>query len=108
MGQVEATGDRSTMKRVRTRVIVSGRVQGVWFRESTRRRASKLGLSGWVRNLPDGRVEAEFDGDAEAVEAALGFVAEGPPHARVDSVDVEEREDLSAAAPETREPFRVR
>jgi acylphosphatase len=96
------------MKRARARVIVSGRVQGVWFRESTRRRASELGLSGWVRNLPDGRVEAEFEGEADAVEAALGFVAEGPTHARVDSVDVEEREDLGMATPQPREPFHVR
>jgi len=96
------------MNRVRTRVVVSGRVQGVWFRESTRRRASELGLSGWVRNLPDGRVAAEFEGEADAVAAALEFVAEGPPHARVDRVDVEEREELSAVEPRTREPFCVR
>lgn len=96
------------MTKVCTRVIVSGTVQGVWFRESTRRRASELGLSGWVRNLPDGRVEAEFEGAAEAVEAALQFVGEGPEHARVDSVRVEERRELDPDASEARPPFRVR
>jgi acylphosphatase len=71
------------------RVLVSGRVQGVWFRESTRREASALGLSGWVRNLPDGRVEAHFEGDEVAVEAAIAFVRRGPEHARVSDVVVE-------------------
>jgi acylphosphatase len=71
------------------RVLVSGRVQGVWFRESTRREASALGLSGWVRNLPDGRVEAHFEGDEAAVEAAIAFVRRGPEHARVSDVAVE-------------------
>jgi acylphosphatase len=71
------------------RVLVSGRVQGVWFRESTRREASALGLSGWVRNLPDGRVEAYFEGDEAAVEAAIAFVRRGPEHARVSDVVVE-------------------
>jgi acylphosphatase len=71
------------------RVLVSGRVQGVWFRESTRREASALGLSGWVRNLPDGRVEAHFEGDEAAVEAAIAFVRCGPEHARVSDVVVE-------------------
>jgi acylphosphatase len=71
------------------RVLVSGRVQGVWFRESTRREASALGLSGWVRNLPDGRVEAHFEGDEAAVEAAIAFIRRGPEHARVSDVTVE-------------------
>jgi acylphosphatase len=69
---------------------VSGRVQGVWFRESTRRRAEELGLVGWVRNLPDGRVEAFFEGASAAVEAAVAFVRHGPPLARVDDACVEE------------------
>jgi acylphosphatase len=74
--------------RVRRRVHVSGRVQGVFFREATRQTASRLGLSGWVRNLPDGRVEAVFEGDASAVEQAIRFVREGPPMARVSSVEI--------------------
>ena len=80
----------------RARVVVRGRVQGVWFRESTRRRAEALGLSGWVRNRPDGSVEALFEGDDDAVRAALDYVAEGPPAARVDALDVLERAPIDA------------
>jgi len=71
-------------------VLVSGRVQGVWFRESTRRCAEELGLVGFVRNLPDGRVEALFEGDEEAVRAVLVFVREGPPMARVERCEIVE------------------
>jgi acylphosphatase len=77
------------MSRVRARALVSGRVQGVWFRESTRQRATELGVAGWVRNMPDGRVEAVFEGDETAVDSALAFVREGPRHARVSGVEVE-------------------
>ena len=66
---------------------VSGRVQGVFFRDSTRRRAVELGLAGWVRNLPDGRVEALFVGPRGACEEALAFVRVGPPAAAVSGVD---------------------
>ena len=72
-------------------MLVSGRVQGVWFRESTRRRAIELGLRGWVRNTADGRVEAIFEGQCDLVAAALDFVREGPPHARVDAVELEDQ-----------------
>lgn len=68
------------------RVRVSGRVQGVFFRDSTRQRAIALGLTGWVRNLPDGRVEALFAGSREACELALTYVGQGPPSARVTGV----------------------
>lgn len=78
------------------RVIVSGRVQGVFFRESTRREASALGLAGWVRNLSDGRVEAVFTGPRERCERALAFVRVGPPAASVTHVEVQW--DASAAA----------
>ncbi|HEX6791299.1 MAG TPA: acylphosphatase [Candidatus Krumholzibacteria bacterium] len=70
-------------------VFISGRVQGVFFRESTRREASGLGLSGWVRNLADGRVEARFEGGREPCERALAFIRTGPPRASVTHVDVE-------------------
>ncbi|HEX5131743.1 MAG TPA: acylphosphatase [Candidatus Krumholzibacteria bacterium] len=66
---------------------VSGRVQGVFFRDSTRREALALCLAGWVRNLPDGRVEVLFVGSRTACERALAFVRTGPPAASV--VDVE-------------------
>ena len=70
-------------------VIVTGRVQGVFFRESTRREASALRLSGWVRNLADGRVEARFEGRREDCERALAFVRTGPPSASVTHVDAQ-------------------
>lgn len=66
---------------------VSGLVQGVFFRDSTRREAQALGLSGWVRNLPDGRVEVLFVGPRGACERALAFVREGPPRAEVTGVE---------------------
>jgi acylphosphatase len=69
-------------------VFVSGRVQGVFFRGTTQDRARALGVRGYVRNLPDGRVEALFEGEQSAVEAAVAFVREGPPHAHVEHVDV--------------------
>ena len=74
--------------RIRRRVIVSGRVQGVWFRESCRREAEARSLSGWVRNCPDGRVEAVFEGDADAVEALVGWCSLGPRSAQVVRVEV--------------------
>jgi len=73
----------------RAHVFVSGRVQGVWFRASTRDKAEELSLNGWVRNLPDGRVEAVFEGDDRAVEEMVEWCRYGPPMARVDRVDIE-------------------
>lgn len=66
--------------------IVRGRVQGVWFRESTRRVAVKLGLSGWAINLPDGTVEVLASGEPEALAELEKFLREGPPNARVDEL----------------------
>lgn len=74
------------MSSVRTRVTVDGRVQGVFFRDSTRQMACALGLAGWVRNLPDGRVEAVFEGDAESVAQAAAWMRRGPNRAVVTSV----------------------
>ena len=73
-------------------MIVQGRVQGVFFRETTRRRAGSAGVAGWVRNLPDGRVEAVFEGERDAVDTLVAYVREGPRGARVDWVDVEAEE----------------
>jgi len=72
-------------------VLVSGRVQGVGFRWHARAKAEELGLAGWVRNLPDGRVEALVEGEAPAVEAMLAWLARGPSAARVTGVQVVER-----------------
>lgn len=79
----------------RRHVWLSGRVQGVWFRESTRRIAEDLGVSGWIRNLPDGRVEAVFEGEQAQVARAVAFVSQGPPRARVARVEVREEEPVA-------------
>jgi acylphosphatase len=76
------------MATVRRRVVVGGHVQGVFFRETTRRRAERAGVAGWVRNVSDGSVEAVFEGNAEDVERLVRFCEQGPRGARVDSVDV--------------------
>lgn len=73
---------------VRRRVEVTGRVQGVFFREGTRRRAARHGVSGWVRNRPDGSVEAVFEGTPDAVSSMVEWVRTGPRHATVTAVAV--------------------
>ena len=70
----------------RARVVVRGRVQGVFFRDETRRRARALGVSGWVANRPDGAVEAVFEGRRDAVESMVEWCRRGPSGARVDDV----------------------
>ena len=75
---------------IRKRVLVSGLVQGVFFRDSCRRAAVADGVSGWVRNLPDGRVEAVFEGDPGAVERLVQWTHTGPRHAQVSDVAVAE------------------
>ncbi len=90
------------MATVRTRVIVEGRVQGVWFRESTRRQAESVGVSGWVRNLPDGGVEAVFEGDAEKVATMVAWAGHGP-----ESAVVTQHESWSEA-PEGLSGFEIR
>jgi acylphosphatase len=74
----------------RVRVVISGRVQGVFFRATCAGRARSLGLGGSVRNLPDGRVEAAFEGPSEDVEAMVAWCRTGPEHARVDEVEIHE------------------
>lgn len=69
---------------IRRRVVVIGRVQGVFFRDSTRREARRRGVAGWVTNRADGSVEAVFEGEPEAVEALVAWAARGPVQARVD------------------------
>jgi acylphosphatase len=73
----------------RAHVIVHGKVQGVWFRAHTKGMADRLGVGGWVRNLPDGTVEAVFEGDDEKVEEMVKWCHEGSPMAEVTRVDVE-------------------
>ena len=71
----------------RVHVFVSGMVQGVFFRAETRREALKRGLNGWVRNLPDGRVEAVFEGEEESVKELVEFCKRGPLGAKIKNVD---------------------
>jgi acylphosphatase len=87
---------------IRRRVTVRGTVQGVFFRESTRRKAAETGVAGWVANKPDGSVEAVFEGPPDAVELMIEFAREGPTAAEVRSVDVSEQ------APEGLSRFDVR
>jgi acylphosphatase len=77
------------MKKVRAHVVIDGRVQGVCFRLDTRRAALKRSVKGWVRNLPDGRVEAVFEGDESDVKSMMHWCDAGPPLARVGKVSVE-------------------
>jgi acylphosphatase len=76
----------------RKRVVVSGRVQGVFFRDTMRRRAEGAGLAGWVRNTPEGAVEAVFEGDPEAVDELVEFSRRGPSRAEVASVEINEEQ----------------
>lgn len=77
------------MARARAHILVSGMVQGVFYRQSTVDEARRRRLSGWVRNLPDGRVEAEAEGERADVEALVAWCRSGPPSARVEDVEVE-------------------
>jgi acylphosphatase len=76
--------------RVARRYVISGRVQGVGFRFFTEAAAAREGVSGWVRNLSDGRVEARIEGDLAAVDRVEAALRRGPSHARVEHVDVED------------------
>ena len=78
--------------KVRKRVLVSGRVQGVFFRDSARKEALSQGLGGSAKNLADGRVEVILEGDEEAVERVIEWCRSGPAHADVDSVEVADEE----------------
>ena len=93
------SGSESTVRR---RVVVRGDVQGVFFRDSTRREAEQRGVAGWVENRADGAVEAVFEGPADDVEALVEFCRSGPARAEVGDVEVSEEE------PTGLEGFRVR
>jgi acylphosphatase len=80
---------------VRKRVVVSGRVQGVFFRDSCAKEAQRLGIAGSVRNTSDGEVEAFFEGEPSAVDEIVTWCRQGPSHADVDSVDVTDEQPTS-------------
>ncbi len=76
------------MEKVRAHVFIEGRVQGIFFRANTREEASLLGLTGWVKNCWDGRVEAVFEGEREKVEKVILWCKKGPPGAMVRDVEI--------------------
>ena len=76
------------MKKHRVHVWIKGRVQGVFFRTYTRDAAQSIGVTGWVRNLPDGRVEAVFEGESDKVERMIEWCREGTPMSRIERVDL--------------------
>ena len=79
------------------RVLISGQVQGVWYRGWTVDEATRLGLDGWVRNRRDGKVEALFSGAADLVERMIALCHDGPPAARVDHIDVKPADETPAS-----------
>jgi acylphosphatase len=85
----EAAREEAMETTVRAHVIISGRVQGVFFRVETKRAAEGFGVFGWVKNRRDGTVEAMFEGDQDRVEAVLEWCKEGPGHAQVSDVKVD-------------------
>ena len=92
------SGDRRVGGPRRVRVRVTGDVQGVSFRWYCRERAKAAGVSGFVRNLGDGSVEAAFEGKPEAIDSMIEWCRRGPPHAGVDSVEAREEDPLGEAA----------
>jgi acylphosphatase len=87
--------------KARAHIIVSGRVQGVFFRDHTQRWASSLGLTGWVRNLRDGRVEVLAEGEKDSLEGLLSRLRQGPPLANVQDIEVD-WEEYSGEFPDFR------
>jgi len=86
----------------RRRVVISGEVQGVSFRDATRREAERAGLAGWVGNRDEGSVEAVFEGDADAVERLVEWCRSGPSSADVDGVEASEEEPQGESGFEVR------
>jgi acylphosphatase len=87
---------------VRRRITVRGRVQGVFFRDTTRRRADELGVAGWASNQPDGSVQVVAEGEEDAVDRLVAFLRDGPRRAEVEGVDVSEEEPEGLSGFETR------
>ncbi|MBU0476461.1 acylphosphatase [Patescibacteria group bacterium] len=83
---------------IRAHIFVRGRVQGVFFRKNTCQKAKEKGITGWVRNLDDGRVEAIFEGEKEKVEEILEWAGKGPVWAKVDDLEVDWQESKNEFA----------
>ena len=89
MGAFRKTAvQRKMASKARAHVVVSGRVQGVYYRYATKEEAAMRGVKGWIRNLQDGRVEAVFEGEKSKVDEVVDFCHYGPPSAKVSSVEV--------------------
>jgi acylphosphatase len=88
--------------RAARRAVTHGRVQGVFFRDSTRREAERLGVAGWARNRPDGTVEVHAEGEPDAVDALLDFCRANPGHSEVERVDVQDAEPEGLSGFQTR------
>lgn len=80
--------NKGETEKIRAHVLVSGKVQGVFYRENTRKTAEKLGVAGWVKNLRDGRVEAVFEGEKPVVEKMVNWARKGPIWAKIEALDV--------------------
>jgi acylphosphatase len=74
--------------KLNVKVLISGRVQGVWFRANTKNKAEQLGLTGWVKNTSDGKVEAEFEGEEEIIIKMLEWCKGGSPSAKVTNIEI--------------------
>ncbi len=79
-------------EKIRVHIFVKGRVQGVFFRQSTKEKAQALGVFGWVKNLPDGRVEAVFEGEREKVEELVEWAKKGPIIANVEDIEIRQEQ----------------
>lgn len=80
------------MRKVRVHIFVSGKVQGVFYRDTAKKEAKKLEIFGWIKNLSDGRVEAVFEGDEEKVESMISWAKKGPVLAQVKDVQIQREE----------------
>lgn len=86
---------------VQVQVIISGKVQGVWFRASTQEKAEELGITGWVKNTREGTVEALFEGDENKVQQLIRWCHQGPPRAQVTTVEVTKKRHVAGPAFDT-------
>ena len=81
--------------KINVHVIISGHVQGVWYRASTKQKAEQLGITGWVRNTADGCVEAVFEGEEKKVEELIRWCHHGPPLAKIDKVEIKNQKSIN-------------
>jgi len=80
--------------KINAHILISGRVQGVWYRASTKNKAEQLGIKGWVKNTTNGEVEAVFQGEEKLVEKMITWCYQGPPLAKVDKISVKKQDNI--------------